>query len=97
VYHLLTLLNAGIHNAVVHAQARYAFAITSLQDEQLAVIVHDNGYGFNVKTLEQKVGITGIIGAALQLNADLKYTSTLRNGTVVNAIISKPRTKVSAV
>jgi signal transduction histidine kinase len=96
-YQILTLLDAGIHNAAVHAQARYVFVIASLQDELLAVIVHDNGVGYDFQEKHHREGMERIYSAAEKLKGTRKITSTLGNGTILNVEIPKASREVYSV
>lgn len=96
-YHVLVIIDAALHNAAVHAKARYVFVISSLQDGELAVIVHDNGVGFEEAVVTPKTGMHAITNAVQHLGATLKRSSTLGNGTVVNLRIGKPASAVFKV
>jgi len=84
---LLTIINEGLHNAVIHSQANFIFNIASVEKDILSIITHDNGIGYNRKEITDKAGINNIIKAVENLKADLKLTSTIGNGTVVNVEI----------
>lgn len=84
---LLIIINEGIHNAVVHAQPSFIFNIASIENGKLSLITHDNGIGYDRKLIKDGNGIQKIKKATIELNADLKLTSTSGNGTVVNVEI----------
>ncbi|WP_438962402.1 histidine kinase [Nonlabens sp.] len=87
VLEILTIINEGIHNAVVHAQPGFIFNIASIEHGKLSLITHDNGSGYDRKTIQDGKGIQTILKATSQLKGDLKLTSTMGNGTVVNVEI----------
>lgn len=84
---LLTIINEGLHNAAIHSQANFIFSIASIEDGKLHLITHDNGIGYNRKEISDGNGIKAILKATHDLKGDLKLTSTIGNGTVVNAQI----------
>ncbi|EAS18721.1 putative signal transduction histidine kinase [Flavobacteria bacterium BBFL7] len=84
---LLTIINEGLHNATLYSKANYIFNIASIEDGNLNLITHDNGLGYNRKEIQDGNGIKTILKAASDLKGDLKLTSTIGNGTVVNVQI----------
>lgn len=96
-FSILTILEEGLHNAARFSKANFVFAITSLVDDALIIIVHDNGVGFEQKIMEIKNGFATIQHAANNLNAHLKITSTQGNGTVVNVSKALKNRKVIAL
>lgn len=84
---LLIIINEGMHNAAIHSQANFIFTILSIENEKLNLITHDNGSGYNRKLVLEGEGIRAILKAAQKLDGDLKLTSTIGNGTVVNVEI----------
>jgi hypothetical protein len=87
ILYLLTIINEGLHNATIHSEANYIFSIASVENGRLNIITHDNGKGYDRKVLQDRNGIPAIKKAAEKLKANLKLTSTLGNGTVVNVEI----------
>ncbi|MDP5077575.1 MAG: hypothetical protein NWQ19_05755 [Nonlabens sp.] len=92
--HMLLFTDACVHNATVHAHARFVFVIASLQDEELSLIVHDNGIGYDVSQSVSKTGAEHSYRAAKELKASLKLTSTAGNGTIANMILPKPSREI---
>ncbi|MBF4984545.1 histidine kinase [Nonlabens mediterrranea] len=84
---LLTIINEGLHNATLYSKANYIFNIASIEEGNLNLITHDNGLGYNRKEIQDGNGIKTILKAASDLKGDLKLTSTIGNGTVVNVQI----------
>ncbi|AGC75748.1 hypothetical protein LX97_00433 [Nonlabens dokdonensis] len=85
---LLIIINEGMHNAAIHSQANFIFTILSIESEKLNLITHDNGSGYDRKLIPDGEGIKLIKNATQKLGGDLKLTSTIGNGTVVNVEIS---------
>ena len=92
--HMLLFIDACIHNAAVHARARFVFVIASLQDEELSLIVHDNGKGYDVSKSTNKAGVEHSYRAAKELKAKLKITSTAGNGTIANMTVPRPSSEI---
>ncbi|GAL74500.1 hypothetical protein JCM19275_3355 [Nonlabens ulvanivorans] len=85
---LLTIINEGLHNAALYSNANFIFSIASIEDERLHIITHDNGgVGYNRIEIHDGNGIKTILKATSDLKGDLKLTSTIGNGTVVNVQI----------
>lgn len=84
---LLTIISEGLHNAALYSNANFIFSIASIEDERLHLITHDNGVGYNRKEIQDGNGIKTILKATSDLKGDLKLTSTIGNGTVVNVQI----------
>ncbi|MGJ8684969.1 MAG: histidine kinase [Nonlabens sp.] len=82
--HILNIINEGLHNAAIHSQANFIFSIASVENNRLNIITHDNGIGYNRKEIDDGNGIQKIREATEKLNGDLKLTSTIGNGTIVN-------------
>jgi type II secretory pathway pseudopilin PulG len=87
ILYLLTIINEGLHNAIIHSEANYIFSIASVEEGRLNIITHDNGKGYSRKLIADGNGIKTIENAVQKLHADLKFTSTAGNGTVVNVEI----------
>ena len=87
---LLTIINEGLHNAIIHSQGSFVFSIASVAYGKLNIITHDNGVGYDRNLVPNKKGIERIVNATQELNGDLKLTSTIGNGTIVNVEIPIP-------
>jgi anti-sigma regulatory factor (Ser/Thr protein kinase) len=84
---LLTIIDEGLHNAITHSQASFVFSIASIAHGKLNIITHDNGVGYDRKVIADGNGIKMMENAVQKLHANLKFTSTVGNGTVVNVEI----------
>jgi nitrate/nitrite-specific signal transduction histidine kinase len=87
ILYLLTIINEGLHNATIHSEANYIFSIASVEEGRLNIITHDNGKGYSRKLIADGNGIKMMENAVQKLHANLKFTSTVGNGTVVNVEI----------
>jgi anti-sigma regulatory factor (Ser/Thr protein kinase) len=87
VLQLLTIINEGLHNAITHSQASFVFSIASVEHGKCNIITHDNGVGYDRKVIADGNGIKAILKATQELNAVLKFTSSIGNGTIVNVEI----------
>lgn len=84
---ILTIINEGLHNATLYSKANYIFNIASIEDGNLNLITHDNGIGYDRNLISNGEGIYTITKVTQNLNGVLKLTSTIGNGTIVNAQI----------
>ena len=87
VLQLLTIINEGLHNAITHSQASFVFSIASVEHGKCNIITHDNGVGYDRKVIADGNGIQAILKATQELKGELKLTSSIGNGTVVNVEI----------
>lgn len=60
--HIQRAVVEGLNNIAQHAQAKQASITLSQRDEQIAVIIQDNGVGFEPDEILSKSGHYGIIG-----------------------------------
>lgn len=81
---LIEIVNESLHNAASYAQAAFIFNIVSIENGVLCIITHDNGIGYDRYNTPDGAGTASIKAAARSLNATLRHTSTLGNGTIVN-------------
>lgn len=84
---ILTIINEGLHNAALYSNANYIFNIASIEDGNLNLITHDNGMGYDRNLVPNGDGIQTLRKVTQKLNGVLELTSTIGNGTVVNAQI----------
>ncbi|WP_213521469.1 histidine kinase [Nonlabens sp.] len=84
VLQLLAIINEGLHNAITHSQASFVFSIASVGHRKCNIITHDNGVGYDRKEIADGKGIQTILKATQKLKGDLKFTSSIGNGTIVN-------------
>jgi hypothetical protein len=84
---LLMVINEALHNVVTHSQASFVFSIASLANGKLNIITHDNGIGYDRKENPDHNGINRIKKAVQDLKGNLKLTSSIGNGTIVNVEI----------
>ncbi|AUC79138.1 histidine kinase [Nonlabens sp. MB-3u-79] len=84
---LLAIINEALYNSVTHSQASFVFSIASVAHGKLNVITHDNGIGYDRRVNPDHNGINSIKKAVQDLKGDLKLTSSIGNGTIVNVEI----------
>ena len=56
-------------------------------DKNLIIRIWDDGIGFNVKRAKKGIGLKNITDRCQQMNAELKITSTLNEGTKIEVCI----------
>ena len=61
-YHLLRIVREAVHNAIVHAKATQIHVRVVFQPASLAIMVEDDGMGFDVAARSQAEGHFGIRG-----------------------------------
>lgn len=96
-YQLLRIAQEAISNSVAHAEAKGVDIGLRLEDQQLELIVEDNGIGFET-TEQQRFGHFGVVGMrerAGEIGAELTITSLRRQGTKVSVRLSLSAAGVS--
>lgn len=87
-YNVLRIVQEAISNAARHAGATVVEVTMTVSPQQLTIIVHDDGSGFDVERYTEHVqpghyGVIGMRERAAQIHADLVWHSESRQGTTV--------------
>jgi len=88
-YNLLRIAQEAVLNAVKHSNARTLQVTLNSSAERLALIVNDDGAGFDCSD-SAPVGHYGLIGMkerAAQIGADLDIKSTPGQGTTISVVM----------
>lgn len=85
-YHILSILNEGLHNASSYSEATYITSIVAFEDENLQLVTHDTGKGFDKTATKQADGLKRIQQIVQEHNGEVSITST-ENGTIVNTYL----------
>lgn len=88
--HALRLVQETLTNVVVHAHAELVRVGVMYGDDEVTVVVEDDGRGFDPADTAVRrggLGLTGIVERAHQLGADLRIESTPGWGTRIRARI----------
>jgi|GEM_PF-5705135 len=91
-YNILTILNEGLHNAARYSKATYITNILAIENNNLQLVTHDTGKGFDKTTTKQADGLKRIQQMVQEHNGEVNITST-ENGTIVNSYL--PLTSIS--
>jgi signal transduction histidine kinase len=91
---VLRIAQEAVANAVQHAMAKQIEVRLVFEQNQLRVVITDNGQGFNLSGLpaveDGHFGITGMKERANSIGADFKIQSN-GNGTIICLIVPLPR------
>ncbi len=85
-HHILTILNEGLHNATIYAQAKYITTIVAIENKQLQLVTHDTGIGYDKSTVQHGEGLERLKEMVALRKGSVTITST-QNGTIVNATV----------
>ncbi|PIB34163.1 hypothetical protein BFP72_01320 [Reichenbachiella sp. 5M10] len=94
VYRIIQELLA---NAVKHAQAKYIEVVLTKNEEEINLLVEDNGRGFEVSRSSKGIGFENIKHRIKVLNGQMNIDSTLGRGTIVNIDLPWPNEGVDAM
>lgn len=90
---IFRLVQESCFNVQKHAKASFLSVMMTFQQKVVEIVIKDNGVGFNVKVLEQKVGMGthfGIIGMRERvelLEGNFDILSDIGTGTKITMII----------
>ncbi len=84
---LYRIIQEGIQNCVKYSKAKNIFLDLSMDESNLSVILSDNGVGFNLQKKKRGIGLKNIYSRSKKINADVKITSEIGNGTKINITI----------
>ena len=77
------IIQESLNNAVKYANASKISVDINSKDNNIQIIIADNGVGFNKNEIEPGNGLNNINKRALDLKADLKIISEIDNGTQI--------------
>ena len=84
---LYRIVQEALNNIVRHSRAGEACVTISRTDLEVALVIEDNGQGFNPESIKRDgvrgFGLTGLAERARMLNATLAIQSTPGQGTAV--------------
>lgn len=92
--HVLRLAQEAVTNALKHAQARHIDVVVRFAAERLTLLIRDDGRGFDAdhppSPTSGHFGLFGMRERAIKLEADLRVTSRLGEGTAVQLDVPLP-------
>lgn len=91
---LYRIVQEAVNNAVKHAQASTIRVVLKADNEQISLLVQDDGKGFNTENIYvNSLGLYGMRRRASSINATLELESSPDQGTTVH--ITLPRSHFS--
>jgi signal transduction histidine kinase len=94
---IFRIFQESLTNVARHAQATRVNARLEIQENQLVLVVQDNGRGFDEAQLggRRSLGLVGMQERALLLNGEFKIEGVPGSGTKVTLRIPLPRLNLS--
>jgi signal transduction histidine kinase len=86
---IVFIAREAINNAVKYSKASKITISVQIQKQQLALLIGDNGVGFDVKYARGN-GIVNMKKRAEELKADFQIKTTLQQGTEISILIPIP-------
>lgn len=85
---IFRLIQEGLQNAIKHANASVIKVLIELLDEKIAIIIKDDGVGFDpAKVSEKSFGLLGMKERVEILNGKMKIDSKIGSGTKVTIVV----------
>ena len=81
--HIYLILKEAINNIVRHSKATKARIEISLLNENLSILISDNGKGFNKAQVSDRNGIKNMNNRAAEINGTIKIDSDADCGTII--------------
>ncbi|MFY0594019.1 ligand-binding sensor domain-containing protein [Roseivirga sp.] len=88
--HLFLFMKEGFNNIAKHAEAECASLTVRLKNNELTIILKDNGIGFDIKEKEKGHGLGSLSNRAGLLNAQLTLNSSAEKGTAISLKMKLP-------
>lgn len=85
---IFRLIQEGLQNAIKHANATLIKVLIELRDEQISIIIKDDGTGFDIEQKKEKsFGILGMRERVDILNGQFNIDSKIGSGTKVTIVV----------
>lgn len=78
---LYKIIQELLSNTLKHASATRVELQINQDEEEISVILEDNGCGFDVQSMRTGIGLTNLVERIAQYNGKVDINSTLQNGT----------------
>ena len=85
------IVQEALSNAVKHAQAEHVGLRVELRSDQVQLVVHDDGHGFDPGGVRAGFGLTGMRERAVLAGGRLSVTSAAGGPTSVTAVLPLPQ------
>lgn len=85
--HILRIVQESLNNVARHARATEVEVRLERKDEEIRVVVRDDGIGFDPAVRREGFGLTGMQERAVQMGGELRVTSSAGNGTTVELLL----------
>jgi len=85
--HILRIVQESLSNVARHAQATRVSVDLERSDEEVRVVVRDNGVGFDPAEKRQGFGLAGMRERAAQIGGELRVVSSPGDGATVELVL----------
>lgn len=90
---LIMIFKEALNNVLKYAGATRVIIATLMQEDELTLILHDNGDGFDCSAASQGQGINNMKTRAARLGGSIDIESAARKGTSVTLRLKIPQTR----
>lgn len=84
-----------LKNILKHAEATEVIVQLTIEDEEIMLIVEDDGKGFDTSLQKKGIGLDNIYSRAAYLNGKLEIDSTIGQGSTFTILLPKPQNKAT--
>lgn len=84
----------ALNNALKHANANRVMIHLAQTDDQLELLIHDNGIGFELDQIERGMGLANMQDCMLAIGGELELQPELGGGTRVRARVGTHRERI---
>ncbi len=85
--HLYRIFQEIINNIIKHANATDVAIVINLKEENIAILVLDNGIGFSIKKKSKGIGLKNIFSRVKKVNGSINILSNKKNGTKITILV----------
>lgn len=84
---LYRIIQEAINNAVKYAEASSIHVEISKGNNEMIIVIQDNGKGFDEKSIQLGNGLNNMKKRAVDINAQIAIESTINGGTVIQLVL----------
>ena len=88
---IFLIFKESVNNIIKHADCSVMEVVVNKLNNQLELIISDNGKGFDINALHNRNGLKNMQKRAVEINGTINITSQPGSGTVTRLIVLSPK------